>query len=165
MSPEWSVWLACYFSFGMGAGLGVGAMRWPKVGVLAAGATIGYCLGKMIDLVIIQKFVDQESIANIITIVLVIAITMIFAVIFFDYAVIVCCCMIGSYVFFRGISLFMGGYPSELFIVTVVEYGDFSDLRPTFWVYFSFMLVGCIAAMFFQFWHRSKNIDLYNYRG
>lgn len=100
-SPEWSVWLACYFSFGMGAGLGVGAMRWPRLGVLASGATIGYCLGKMIELVLIQSFVDQDSIANIITMALVVVITMIFSVVFFDYAVIVCCCMIGSYVFFR----------------------------------------------------------------
>ena len=40
----------------------------------------------------------------------------------------------------------MGGYPSEFFIATVAEYGRLRDLRPTFWVYFSFMLVGFIAA-------------------
>jgi hypothetical protein len=40
----------------------------------------------------------------------------------------------------------MGGYPSELFIATVAEYGELSELRPTFWMYFSFMIVGFIVA-------------------
>ncbi len=52
-SPEWTVWLASYFAFGMGAGLGVGAIRWPKFGVLSLGATIGYIIGMLFDLVII----------------------------------------------------------------------------------------------------------------
>lgn len=63
---------------------------------------------------------DRESVANAITLTLVIVITMAISVVFFDYAVIVSSCMIGSYVFFRGISLFFGGYPTESFIATVV---------------------------------------------
>jgi hypothetical protein len=164
-TPEWTVWLACYFSFGMGAGLGTGAIRWPKYGVLTLGAVIGYVLGVMIDLVIIQSFVDQQSVANIITILIVIVIAMVFSVIFYDYAVIVCCCMIGSYVLFRGISMFMGGYPTEKFLYTVINEGDVRDIRATFWVYLSFMIVGFVGSMSWQLYHRQKNVDLYNYRG
>ena len=52
-TPEWTVWLSCYLTFGLGAGLGIGAMKWTKVGVISIGATIGFVLGKLIDLVII----------------------------------------------------------------------------------------------------------------
>lgn len=79
--------------------------------------------------------------------VLVVLIAICFSVVYFDYAVIVCCCMNGSYIFFRGISLFMGGYPSEVFIATVVELGDVRDLRATFWVYLCLMIVGFISSM------------------
>lgn len=51
--PAWSVWIAFYFSFGMGAGLGVGAIKWPYIGILLLGATVGAGLGEMIDLLII----------------------------------------------------------------------------------------------------------------
>jgi hypothetical protein len=75
-----------------------------------------------------------------------VALGLVLSQVFFDYTVIVSCCLIGSYTLFRGIAFFMGGYPSELFIATVAEYGELSELRPTFWMYFSFMIVGFIVA-------------------
>ncbi len=51
--PAWSIWIAFYFSFGMGAGLGVGATKWPHIGILLLGATVGAVLGELIDLLII----------------------------------------------------------------------------------------------------------------
>jgi hypothetical protein len=57
-APEWTVWLVFYFAVGFGAGLGVGAVKWPKVGVLSLGASLGYSVGRLIDILIIQYFVD-----------------------------------------------------------------------------------------------------------
>jgi hypothetical protein len=38
----------------MASGISFGAIKWPKVGVLTLGATIGYLLGLVINLVIVQ---------------------------------------------------------------------------------------------------------------
>ena len=99
--PAWSVWIAFYFSFGMGAGLGVGATKWPHIGILLLGATVGAGLGEMIDLLIIQQFVDQYSLANKITIGVMVLVTMILSLFLFDHVVIISSCTIGSYLFVR----------------------------------------------------------------
>ena len=51
--PEWTVWLGIYVCYGMGTGLGLGAARWPRLGIVVIGVTIGALLGKFIDLVVI----------------------------------------------------------------------------------------------------------------
>lgn len=60
--------------------------------------------------------------------------------------------------------MFMGGYPSEFFMRLVLEKGSFKDLRPTFWVYFSFMVIGFIGCLIFQLFLRSKNEKLFEYK-
>jgi hypothetical protein len=69
--PEWTVWLAGYFSYGMGAGFGAGALRWPQYGVVIVGATIGFVFGQIIDLAIVNPFAGPDSIAHIIVMLIV----------------------------------------------------------------------------------------------
>jgi hypothetical protein len=52
-APGWLVWIAFYFCFGLGAGMGVGASKWPHLGILIMGATVGFVSGKIIDVLII----------------------------------------------------------------------------------------------------------------
>jgi len=163
--PEWTVWLASYFSYGMGAGFGAGALRWPKFGVITVGATIGFVFGQIIDLAIVNPFASSDSIAHIITIIVVLIASCILSVIYLDHSVIVCCCMCGSYIFFRGISIIFGGYPNEGFMSLVIREGNFKDLRSTFWIYFAFMTLGFVGSTIWQFYRRSQNKDLYTYKG
>lgn len=90
----------------MASGISFGAIKWPKVGVLTLGATIGYLLSLVINLILVQQIVHKESVAEIITHVIVIIVTMVISFKFYDYAVIMTCCIIGSYVFFRVITTF-----------------------------------------------------------
>ena len=99
--PAWSIWIAFYFSFGMGAGLGVGATKWPHIGILLLGATMGAGIGEMIDLLIIQQFVDQYSLANKITIGIMVIVSMVLSLFLFDHVVIISSCTIGAYLFVR----------------------------------------------------------------
>ena len=45
-APEWTVWLTLYVTVGMGAGLGVGAIRWQRTSTCvicgATGAALAY---------------------------------------------------------------------------------------------------------------------------
>jgi len=43
--PSWTVWIGAYFSYGLGFGLGLGSMKWPKIGVLLLGAAVGFIFG------------------------------------------------------------------------------------------------------------------------
>lgn len=62
------------------------------------------------------------------------------------------------------------GFPPESFIFRVVQTGSMKDLRPTFWVYLTAMILGSIASLFWQFriLHQRDNTEEYkrhiNYR-
>lgn len=148
----------------MGAGLGTGAIRWPKVGILGVGATIGFVVAKITDMAIISPFVEYNSNVHSWWLGAMIALACLWSFFYFDQAIIICSCMCGSYILFRGISIFMGGYPSELFMALVMEKGSFKDLRPTFWIYFTFMLISFVGSAVWQFYHRSQHAELYTYR-
>lgn len=99
--PDWTVFLTGYVSYGMGCGFGIGALRWPKFGVLAVGATIGFITGKLFDIALLQPFVPYDSPSHSISTWCFIVIACILSVFFFEHAVIICSCMCGSYIFFR----------------------------------------------------------------
>lgn len=52
-TPEWTVFIAIYLTFGLGGGLGVGATMQPRIGVIVCGASMGYLLGLCLDLAVI----------------------------------------------------------------------------------------------------------------
>lgn len=43
--PGWTVWIIGGVCYGIAGGLGIGAMRWPKMGVTLCGLVVGYGLG------------------------------------------------------------------------------------------------------------------------
>lgn len=44
--PAYSVWIVGAVCYGIAGGLGIGAMRWPTLGVSLCGTILGYGLGK-----------------------------------------------------------------------------------------------------------------------
>lgn len=46
--PDWTVWLLGIICYGMGAGLGLGSLRWPKMGISIVGIFTGFLLGELI---------------------------------------------------------------------------------------------------------------------
>lgn len=163
--PEWTVWLTSYLSYGLGAGIGAGAIRWPKVGILPIGMTIGFVFGKLLDMALIEPFIEHSNWSHVVFEMGLIIGCCIVSVMYLEDAIIVCCSMCGSYVLFRGISLFMGGYPTEPFMSFVLTNGEFKEIRSTFWIYFVFMVVGFVASIIWQLYYKSINDKLYNYKG
>lgn len=43
--PTWTVLVVYFITFGMGAGLGFGASKWPKIGNFVMGASVGALIG------------------------------------------------------------------------------------------------------------------------
>ena len=99
--PIWSVWWAVYVFFGLGLAIGLGSTKWPKLGILVIAAAIGFTLGEIIDILIIQRFVDQGHIANVITLVIIGVVCCLMCIFMVPHAVMFSSCLFGSYIFWR----------------------------------------------------------------
>jgi hypothetical protein len=49
--PAWTVWLAVYAAFGIGAGLGVGGVIYPAIGVGFVGACVGLLSSEVVKII------------------------------------------------------------------------------------------------------------------
>ncbi len=163
-TPSWLVYIIIYFAYGNGLMLGFGATMSPKVGVTACGAAFGFFIGLIIDLTIISRFTTYDSIASQITICFFVLVFCVLSVLLYDYAVILSASTFGSYLFWRGLSMMIGGFPSETMIMVACTTSQISGLPWTFWCWISCMIITTISAMIVQLVHRKKNIELYKYK-
>lgn len=114
-SPEWSVWLLMFVCFWIGAGAGAAAKKHIKAGVFFIGMTLGVFGGIVLYNALIYKMCEERPILGLLITVLLTAIAVSsLCMIFFDHVIIVGSSIIGSYFFFRGLSVFAGGYPNEI---------------------------------------------------
>lgn len=85
----------------------------------------------------------------------------------YNYIVIVCTSIIGSYLFIRGISFYAGGYPNEFTIYEKIRTGALSSVPGTFYAYMVGMLIVCGIGIFVQLRLKKregdsdKNYDIY----
>lgn len=100
-TPSWSVFLIMYFSYGNGAALGLGATMSPKIGVMVCGGAFGFFVGLMVDLTLINRFVDSDSMASTWTILGFVGVFSILSIPMYDYSVILSSCVFGSYMTWR----------------------------------------------------------------
>lgn len=163
-TPEWLVYIILYFAFGNGLVLGFGATLSPKVGVTACGAAFGFFLGVIVDLTIVTRFATYDSIASQITVICFVFTFTLLSVLLYDYAVILSASTFGSYMLWRGLSLMIGGFPSETMIMVACYTSQISGLPWTFWCWISCMVVSTVSAAIVQLAHRRKNIELYKYK-
>lgn len=50
VAPSWTVWLFCYFGYGIGIGLATTSMKYQLVGILPIGLSLGLLFGTLFDL-------------------------------------------------------------------------------------------------------------------
>lgn len=115
-SPIWTVPIVGIVCLGMGLGLGYGAAKWPKIGVMIMGFSLGSLLGFGIYYAFMESSVSTTT-AKVITVVGVAVFTAIMYIIMFDYMVIITSAIFGSYILIRGLSMFTGGYINEFTVL------------------------------------------------
>jgi hypothetical protein len=98
--PAWTVWLAVYAAFGIGAGLGVGGVIYPTYGVGFVGACIGLLFGEILKIIF---FWDLEGVGHWVILIYVfgISIGILLAEFLMDFFMIAVSSIIGSYLLFR----------------------------------------------------------------
>jgi uncharacterized membrane protein HdeD (DUF308 family) len=69
---------------------------------------------------------------------------------FFFQAIIVSTSLAGSYIFIRGISLYVGGFPNEFDLIEQLKAGSIPHISYWFYLYLGFILIFTIIGMVVQ---------------
>ena len=99
-SPVWTVPVVGVVCLGMGLGMGYGAAKWPRIGVVIMGLSLGSLLGFLIFWAFLSSAVNTTT-ARIITVVGVALVTAILYFLLFDQMVIITSAIFGAYILIR----------------------------------------------------------------
>ena len=114
--PSWTVWIVGFVCLGLGAGMGYGAAKWPKIGIAIMGASLGSLIGYGLYTLIMKNSEDLSG-GNVGTKLAMIGsiglFTLAFSVYLFEYAIITTSAIFGSYILIR-VSLI---FPSMLSLI------------------------------------------------
>lgn len=114
----WVVWLSLVASLSIGGGIGYASQRWARIGVLLIGTWIGGILGGILYKLLIFNFAGENPVMVLwLSIAFFACLCSVLSMIFFDHAVIICSAIGGAYMFSRGISQWVGGFPNEFLLV------------------------------------------------
>ncbi len=121
-----------------------------------------YCIGSELLSKLRMFFYEVKSIYLTLALTIGFALLMAFlAFKFYDHIVILTTALIGSYSFIRGLSIFIGKFPSEISMFTQIEDQEFR-VEYYFWIYFSCILLFFVAGSIIQFKQRQTfNPDQY----
>ena len=104
--PQWTVLIAGFVCLGMGLGMGYGAAKWHKIGLVIMGLSMGALFGLFLYWAFIGAAVDS-TLAKFLTIVGIALMSGILWITISDYMVIVASAVFGSYLFIRVSSIFL----------------------------------------------------------
>jgi len=146
--PGWSVWIIGGVCYGIGGGLGLGAMRWPTMGVLLCGMILGFGLGDCIFNVISLTSLTNPELPRLLTISSTMLATVVGFIFMYDHAVIISCACCGSFAFVRGFSMMIkGSYPNEIMLRLITTSGQTKLLPWCIWLYWSVMIVLALGSL------------------
>lgn len=98
----WLVWLTLIVSLGLGAGIGYGAQRWSRIGVLLIAVWIGGIVGSSLYVLVFHMLAEDNPMLVLwLCIACCSVLVAVLSMIYFDHAVIIGSAMGGSYCFIR----------------------------------------------------------------
>ena len=122
--PGWTVWIIGGVNYGIAGGLGIGAMRWPKFGVVLCALILGFGLGDIIFYIIALTGMTNPELPRLLTVSSVMLATVVGFIFMYDHAVIISCACCGAFAFVRGFSLkIKGSYPNEIMLRLISKGG------------------------------------------
>lgn len=167
-APVWTVWIVGIVCAGMGGGLGFGAAKWPRIGIMCMGASLGSLIGYGIYwLFLKQSLADSGStLLKQLIIFVVTLVTVLICLFLFDEAVIITSGIFGAYIFVRGISLYISGsYINEFEIIMASSNGQLSEVGPLMYVYWLVMALLAFVSIRGQLRDRQLHLEAYAYKG
>lgn len=164
-TEEWTVWLLLFFCFFfLGSVAGRYAKDHAKTGVMFIGVLLGIFVGVGLYNMFIYNFFEGNNILGIWLTLMVSAIGVsTLCMTFFDNAVIFGSAVIGSYFFFRGVSVYAGGYPNEIVIYQDYVNNKMNEMPVSFLVYSAMIVATAGMSVLYQMKHRQSNAGSYSY--
>jgi len=166
-APAWSVLIVGIVTFCMGAGLGYGAAKWPRIGIVVMGLSLGSLLGYSVYWLFLESHLaSKNSLMLQWAVVAVTGLTCAIVCIFlFDYAVIITSAIFGAYALIRGVSMYAGGFINEFEIVMATNNGEIGELTFMMWIYISAIILIAFCGMRGQIKDRAHHLEMYSYKG
>ena len=161
--PVWTVPIVGSVCLGMGLGMGYGAAKWPKIGVMI----MGFCLGSLLGYLVYWSFLIgsvNTTTAKLVTILGVALFTAILYIAIYDHMVIVTSAIFGAYILVRGLSMYFGGYVNEFTVVLATQNGDLGEIRWTMFLYWAFMILLAAISIHAQLKDRAEHLEAYSYK-
>jgi len=149
------------FILAIAAGAGVGAFLYKvlRIGVMVLGGIGGYFLGTLLYTTV---FIWANSLALLISFQIILAIVGAYlGYRFRTNIMIIGTAGIGSYAFIRGISLFAGHYPSEVYMYQTLSRGEKPEFEPAFYGYLAGMVFYFLMGAYYQYRNRHHHSDHY----
>ena len=166
-SPAWSVLVVGFVTFSMGGGLGYGAAKWPRIGIVSMGLSLGSLIGYTVYWLFLESHLaNSDSLLLQWAVVAITGLTTgIICIFLFDYAVIITSSIFGAYSLIRGVSMYAGGFVNEFEIVMATNNGELGELSGMMWVYVILIILIAWAGMRGQIKDRAHHLEMYSYKG
>ena len=145
-TEDWLMWLIFTLCVLVGGVAGFVLAKLSRLGAGVLAGWGGFCLGLILYNSFLYKADDERRIVfwvfNI-SLAILAGITSIFL---FNHALIIGTSIIGAYGFVRGISMYAGGFPDEMELVTMIKYQQMSGIDNRFYGYMIGFIVAAISC-------------------
>ena len=145
---QWVGWLLLVISIILGGIAGFFASKLVRVGVFLIGVGAGACIGLLLNNLVFYR-INHVAVLWVLMSVIGLALGVL-SFFWYNYIVIICTSILGSYMFIRGISLFAGGFPNEFTVVKRIQNGDIDGVPGTWWAYLAGLVVVLALGIFIQ---------------
>lgn len=145
---KWVGWIILVVAIILGGIAGFFASKLVRVGVFFLGIGAGACIGLLLNNMVFYK-INHVAVLWVLMGVFA-AVLGVLSLFWYQYIVIICTSILGSYLFIRGISFYAGGYPNEFTIYEKIQTGAVNAVPGTFYAYMVGMLIVCVIGIFFQ---------------
>jgi hypothetical protein len=144
----WVGWVLLSISVVLGWIGGFFASKLIRVGVFFLGLLSGAGVGLLLNNIVFYKI---NHIATLWVLMGVLGLAFgVCSFFWYNYVVILCTSILGSYLFVRGIGMMAGGYPNEFTIYQRISAGDIGSVPWTFYMYMIGIVICTIMSIFLQ---------------
>lgn len=148
-TQDWVGWTVLVCSTIIGLIVGFIMYRMKKLGAAILAGWGGFMLGLLLNETILYK---AQSEVLFWCVAIACAVTFaILAFIFVDIILVISTSFMGAYLFWRGISLYAGGYPNEFELIKQVQSGAAPHVDPWFYAYLGAIVVSFGIGFFIQY--------------
>jgi hypothetical protein len=159
-SEIWVVWVTLVLSLALGSGAGYATYTWGHYGILGIGVWLGSLFGSLVYGTLLRQFTSDKwhIIVLALTITAFAALAGWLSQLYLHFAIFALSSTLGSFLFFRGLSELLGGYPNEILLFERLENVS-GSLPLSMYGYLLGMLVFSFAGFYFQYLVESKSLS------